>query len=86
MFIIGISEYDCNLYFGGITRESRSEGFPERDILSMGHGPGTFPELFACRRVRLLVDSSNLCEFMRTSLYCLGFGKDFICVRDLGEV
>ncbi len=45
-------------------------GSPKRDISflsAMGWGPGTLPELFACRRVRLLVDSSNFVVLRRCS-------------------
>ena len=47
-------------------------GSPERDISSlgaMGQGPGTFPELFTYRRVRLLVVSVFCRDFMQTFLY-----------------
>ena len=51
----------------------------------MGRGPGTFPE-FACRHVRLLVDSSCVRDFTKMFLNVRGFGKDFICVRYVGEM
>ncbi len=73
----------------GNANHCRSEGSPERGISSlgvMGQGPGTFPKLFACRHVRLLVDSSIFHDVVKMFLHVRGFGKNLIRVCYLGEV
>ena len=50
------------------------------------HARQLVPELFACRRVRLLVDSANVRDFMKMFLYVQGLGEDFRRVRYFGKV
>ncbi len=58
-----------------------SEGFPTRDILplgAMGQGLGTFPGLFAYRRVHFLVDSADFRGSSKVFVDVRGFGKVFM--------
>ncbi len=60
-------------------------GSPERDISSlggMGQGPGASPDLFACRRVRLLVEPPNVHDCNRAATQAVG--REFVCIWNEG--